>query len=202
MNILCKCISPKLNIFTKCYRFSTSKPPTWRSTVPFKPPINSGYVIKVYDGDTITVASKLPYSKSPMYRWSVRIRGIDCPELRTKDETEKTIAKIAQKSLSEMILNKTVDLKNVDTGKYGRVLADVYYKKTNITDFMIINRLAVPYFGKTKKTPKSWLNYYNGNEHLDIELPKKYQTNNKNITTKTKEIDKKNLLEDNDFEVV
>lgn len=202
MNLLCKCISPKLNIFTKCNRFSTSQPPTWKSTVPFKPPINSGYVIKVYDGDTITVASKLPYSKSPMYRWSVRIRGIDTPELRTKNSEEKTIAKIAQRSLSDMILNKTVDLKNIDTGKYGRVLADVYYKKINITEFMIVNRLAVPYFGKTKKTPKSWLNYYNDNEHLDIEIPKKYQTNKTTKNdTKTKS-DKKILLEDNDFEVV
>ena len=40
---------------------------------------------------------------------------------------------------------------------------DVYYKKINIAEFMIVNRLAVPYFGKQKNS-KSWLNYYNGNE--------------------------------------
>ena len=89
MNLLCKCISPKLNIFTKCNRFSTSKPPTW-NTVPFKPPIHNGYVIKVYDGDTIT-CNKLHYSKSPMYRWSVRIRGIDTPEQEQRILKKKII---------------------------------------------------------------------------------------------------------------
>jgi hypothetical protein len=29
--------------------------------IPFVPPITSGTVIKVYDGDTITITSKLPY---------------------------------------------------------------------------------------------------------------------------------------------
>lgn len=32
----------------------------WSDTVPFVPPITSGRVIKVYDGDTITIAAKLP----------------------------------------------------------------------------------------------------------------------------------------------
>jgi endonuclease YncB( thermonuclease family) len=65
----------------------------WEDTIPFKPPITGGRVIKVYDGDTITVASKLPYRKSPLYRWSVRIRGIDCPEMKSHDKNEKLVAK-------------------------------------------------------------------------------------------------------------
>jgi hypothetical protein len=36
----------------------------WNDTIPFIPPIDSGLVIKVYDGDTITIASQLPYHKS------------------------------------------------------------------------------------------------------------------------------------------
>ena len=40
----------------------------------FIPPITSGRVIKCYDGDTITVASYLPYNKSNLYKFSVRIR--------------------------------------------------------------------------------------------------------------------------------
>ena len=162
-----------LKIFNKCKpcfskisnrysSFSSSIKPTWNNTIPFKPPINSGFVIKVYDGDTITVATKLPYTSSPMYRWSVRIRGIDCPELRTKDPDEKEVAKMAKKFLNDKILNQNVDLKNVDTGKYGRVLADVFHENENISELMISKRLAVPYFGKTKKTPVSWLEYYNG----------------------------------------
>ena len=44
----------------------------WEDTVEFTFPITGGRVIKVYDGDTITIASKLPYEESPMYRLSVR----------------------------------------------------------------------------------------------------------------------------------
>ena len=32
----------------------------WKDTIPFIPPVDKGLVIKVYDGDTITIAAKLP----------------------------------------------------------------------------------------------------------------------------------------------
>lgn len=142
-----------------------SKCPEWGNTIPFKPPIDGGWVIKVYDGDTITIASKLPYKKSPLYRWSVRIKGIDCPEMKTHNKNEKKVAEIAQSKLSEIILNKRVKLENVSNDKYGRVLADVYYRKLNIGEFMLKNRLAVEYFGKTKEPPKDWLKFYNNEYH-------------------------------------
>ncbi len=137
-----------------------SKCPEWGNTIPFKPPIDGGWVIKVYDGDTITIASKLPYKKSPLYRWSVRINGIDCPEMKSHNKNEKKVAEIAQSKLSEIILNKRIKLENVSNDKYGRVLADVYYRKLNIGEFMLKNRLAVEYHGKTKKPPYDWLLYY------------------------------------------
>ena len=56
----------------------------WRDTTAFVPPISGGRVIKVYDGDTITIANYMPYANSPLYRFSVRINGIDCPEIKTR----------------------------------------------------------------------------------------------------------------------
>ena len=44
--------------------FDTIQIIEWSQTIPFIPPITQGIVIKVYDGDTITIASKLPYEKS------------------------------------------------------------------------------------------------------------------------------------------
>ena len=41
---------------------------TWQDTVEFTFPIQGGRVIKVYDGDTITIAAKLPFDNSPLYR--------------------------------------------------------------------------------------------------------------------------------------
>ena len=48
---------------------------TWKNTVPFIPPIKNAVVIKVYDGDTITIACKLPFDDnlSPIYRFNVRL---------------------------------------------------------------------------------------------------------------------------------
>ena len=171
----------KLSCFPKLSRcYSTDRHPciTWENTVPFKPPITGGKVIKVYDGDTITVASKLPYRSSPLYRWSVRIKGIDCPEMKSHDKNEKMVAKIAQSKLSTMILNKSVKLENVSNDKYGRVLADVYYRKTNIANFMLKNKLAVEYYGKTKKPPSNWLKYYQNEKVIFIPKDKEFSKKN------------------------
>lgn len=132
----------------------------WKDTVKFVPPVKKGVVIKVYDGDTITIASKLPYPESLLYRFSVRLNGIDCPEIKGEDENEKQCAKIAKQEMSKLILNKIVTLKNVETEKYGRILADVYIEDLHLNKHMIEKRLAVTYDGGTKISPKNWMNYY------------------------------------------
>lgn len=134
----------------------------YRDTIKFIPPVTSGFVIKVYDGDTITIASKLPYSHSPLYRFSVRINGIDCPEIRTSDPNEKECAQMAKEFLHNLLMNKTVILKEVDTDKYGRLLADVYIDNKNISDLMIEKNFAVKYDGGTKHVPDNWMKYHRG----------------------------------------
>ena len=71
----------------------------WKDATKFIPPIYSGYVIKVYDGDTITIASRLPYEHSLLYRFPIRLKGIDCPEINSKKEEDKLIANIAKELL-------------------------------------------------------------------------------------------------------
>ena len=110
------------NIENLMFEGESEKEIKWGDTIPFVPPVTKGYVIKVYDGDTITIASKLPYDTSPLYRFSVRLNGIDTPEIKGKTEEEKISAKKVQKILEDMILKKTVHLKNVTTEKYGRIL--------------------------------------------------------------------------------
>ena len=131
----------------------------WKDTINFIPPIKGGEVIKVYDGDTITIASKLPYDSSPLYRFSVRLNGIDAPEIKGKTEDEKTAAKVSQKALEELILHKNVTLENMSTEKYGRILADVFYNEINLNQWMLKNHYAIEYDGGTKKSPESWLDY-------------------------------------------
>jgi len=135
-------------------------PIDWNDCQPFVPPIEKGLVIKVYDGDTITIASKLPYLGSPVYRFSVRLNGIDCPEIKGKDENERNCAQIAKQEVSQLLMHKVIELKNVKTEKFGRILADVYVDNLYLNEHMIKKRLAISYDGGTKITPKNWMDYY------------------------------------------
>ena len=122
----------------------------YEDTVEYVLNITEAKVIKVYDGDTITIGFFKEGSTSP-YRTSVRLLGIDTPEMRGKTIEEKTSAKLAQQFLSSQILGKIVTLTNVSKEKYGRLLADVYCNEIHINHLMIDNNYATAYFGGTKQ---------------------------------------------------
>jgi micrococcal nuclease len=132
----------------------------WDDTVPFTFPITGGQVIKVYDADTITIASKLPYDASPLYRLSVRLNGIDTPEMKGKgvSDEEKEAAILARDFVSNLVLHKHVRLENIESEKYGRILADVYIGDIHLNELLISEKYAVRYDGGTKTKPASWLN--------------------------------------------
>ena len=121
------------------------------TTVPFMPPISFGKVIKIYDGDTITIAATLPYAESPIYRFQVRLRGIDTPEIKGKSEEEKKVALIVRDALHEKIFGRIVILKDIGTEKYGRILADIYLDTLHVNKWLIDAKYAVPYDGGKKK---------------------------------------------------
>lgn len=126
----------------------------------FIPPINSGRVIKVYDGDTITVVSKIKgLKKSPIYKFQIRLNGIDTPEIKTKNQEEKEIALKIRDMLSDKILGKDIVLKNIQTEKYGRLLCEIYLDKLHINQWLIDQKYAVPYTGGKKNSPESWSKY-------------------------------------------
>jgi endonuclease YncB( thermonuclease family) len=141
------------------YDGNTNEEITWDNTIPFTVPIKGGKVIKVYDGDSITIAARLPFVDSILYRFSVRLNGIDTPEIKGKSDDEKEAAKNARDALSKLIWNKNIILKNVDHEKYGRILADVYLEDIHVNEWLIKERYAVRYDGGAKKSPESWLKY-------------------------------------------
>jgi hypothetical protein len=100
------------NLLFCCYKKETSNksPIKWSDTVPFTVPITGGYVIKVYDGDTITVASKLPFDNSPIYRFSIRLAGIDTPEIKPRKDIPNRDLHIAK--AKEAIKRHGEDVKN------------------------------------------------------------------------------------------
>jgi endonuclease YncB( thermonuclease family) len=134
----------------------------YKDTVLFHPEITVAKCIKVYDGDTITIACGLPpyQTGNPVYRWSVRLRGIDSPEMRTKCASEKECALLAKQAMADQVLDQLVTLENVSYDKYGRVLANVFANGVNVADALLAQNLAVPYGGGTKQTPDDWLEFH------------------------------------------
>ena len=116
----------------------------------FVPIIHYAKVVKVYDGDTITVACKYPVRGNTLYRFSVRLAGIDAPEMDANSSAERLAATISRNELHRLIFNETIQLDNVRTEKYGRLLADVYLHDLHVNDWLLNNDYAVPYNGGPK----------------------------------------------------
>lgn len=138
---------PNYNIFD----FLNNTQLDWGNTIPYLPDIKYGKVIKVYDGDTITIATPLfngdisPYIQT--YRFNLRLRGINTPEIKTSDKNEKEMAIEARNFLSLLVMDKIVRLENINIEKYGRILCDIYIEDTNlhINSTMIEFGFAIPF---------------------------------------------------------
>jgi len=161
LNYLFRRNSKKQNLDNNIVYMENESYIKWEDTVEFVFPISGGIVIKVYDADTITIASKLPYNESPLYRLSVRLNGIDTPEMKGKGVTdeEKEAAKIARDFVSKLVLNKFVRLENIKSEKYGRILADVFVGDVHLNELLIKEGYALKYDGGTKIKPTSWIKY-------------------------------------------
>jgi endonuclease YncB( thermonuclease family) len=130
----------------------------WENTKPFIPAVNYGKVIKCYDVDTITIVAK-PYKSQPIFRFSVRLSGIDGPELRSRNENEKKAAQIARKYVLDKVFGEYINLENVSSDKYGRLLAEVWLDGVCINNWLLEKKVVVPYDGGTKDSPDDWLEY-------------------------------------------
>lgn len=105
--------------------------------------IYTGYVVSVYDGDTITVNIDLGFNII-MKNQKIRLNGIDAPELKG---VEKIPGQASKNWLVEKLLNKNITLKTYKDKKekYGRWLADVYVEELFINEQLIIEGLATKY---------------------------------------------------------
>ena len=89
--------------------------------------LNCAKYIKNYDGDTISfnIPNTHPIIGNNI---SIRLNGIDTPEIRTKNLCEKKAARSAKKLIKSLLKRaKTIKLKNVKRGKYFRLVADVSF---------------------------------------------------------------------------
>jgi micrococcal nuclease len=109
-------------------------------------------VTSIYDGDTFR-ANIEDYPAIIGEHMSIRINGIDTPELRGKCETEKQLARKAKQfTVEHLRAAKSITLKNIKRGKYFRLIADVYVDGISLGELLIKYKHAVIYQGKAKKT--------------------------------------------------
>ena len=81
-------------------------------------------VASVYDGDTFKInlnCSLAVYCE----KVPVRVRGVDCPEIKGKTEKEKRLAQKAKAFTKEFLAKKPVTLTDCGRDKYFRLLCDV-----------------------------------------------------------------------------
>ena len=116
----------------------------------FLPRIKEGIVIDVYDGDSITVAAELA---GEWFRFSVRVRGVDTPEIRTRNIQEKAAAYRARQFVVVQCLHKKVSLVDHVKEKYGRCCARVILPcGSDLAKLLVEKKLGVEYNGGTKKS--------------------------------------------------
>lgn len=107
-------------------------------------------VLSVYDGDTMTIAFDF---QGKLYHKSCRVDGVNCPEIRTRDEHEKKMGLKAKEFVTNMILNKIVWTEfSMKNDKYGRLLAKIYPEKNKDSLDLILIRegLGNEYHGGSK----------------------------------------------------
>ncbi|MBT5716226.1 MAG: thermonuclease family protein [Opitutae bacterium] len=115
---------------------------------------NNAIYIRNYDGDTITF--NLP-KLHPIIgeKISIRVNGIDTPEIRGKCEKEKYDAKQAKEMVADILKDaEQIVLKNMERGKYFRIAADVIVDGEDLGDMLVEAGMAIRYDGGKKN--KNW----------------------------------------------
>lgn len=86
------------------------------------------------------------------------MNGVDAPEIRGECDSEKEAAKLAKQfTVRELMAANKIELRNMQRGKYFRIIADVYIDGKNLTDLLIKAKHARHYNGGKRE---SWCENY------------------------------------------
>ena len=108
---------------------------------------------RVVDGDTVDIDIDLGFGVV-LRDERVRIIGIDTPESRTSDKTEKVFGLASKERLKQLLGKKSIlKCKEYDSkGKFGRILGDFTTNDGRmVTDVLVEEGHAVAYFGGSKE---------------------------------------------------
>ena len=130
---------------------------SYKTTKPYYPDFKEALVVKVYDADTFWIVAPI---NGVMYRFSARLYGVDAPEMKDQNLDIRNKAKNATKIVSDMILNKVVNViihngqkkdGKVVTEKFGRLLITLTIDGIDLANYLVQMGLVKSYFGGTKE---------------------------------------------------
>lgn len=109
-------------------------------------------IASVYDGDTFKINLNCSFAvyceKVP-----VRVRGVDCPEIKGKTEKEKRLAQKAKAFTKAFLEDGPVTLTDCGRDKYFRLLCDVTNNTgEDLAEELIRHNLGYAYNGGKKST--------------------------------------------------
>ena len=109
---------------------------------------------RVVDGDTCDALIDLGFNTFVKKR--IRFMGVDTWESRTRNKEEKVKGLEAKAYTKDKLMNSDdgkFTLKSYGTGKYGRVLGEIFIKgeESSLNDLLKINGHAYEYHGEKKK---------------------------------------------------
>lgn len=106
-------------------------------------------VINVVDGDTVDAIVDLGFSVFTKAR--LRLSGVDTPELHSKSEDSRILAKKAKEFLATHLLDRDALLETQTKDKYGRYLG-VFYTEDglDVNKMLIDEGYAISYGGGKK----------------------------------------------------
>jgi micrococcal nuclease len=118
-------------------------------------------ILDVLDGDTFHIAAMHDGKRT---KFTVRLYGIDTPEMNSRDSKDRREARIATDYVNKLINKKIVQIKVLTNtrmydksergrmikGKYGRLLAIVYVNGVSLANDLIAKGMGVEYLGGSK----------------------------------------------------
>lgn len=108
----------------------------------------SGKVVRVADGDTITVLD------AQMTQHKIRLAGIDAPERR------QAFGHRAQEFLASLVASQQVDIETEKTDKYGRSVGKVLLQGRDVNLAVLVAGLAWHYKAyESEQTPEDRMLY-------------------------------------------
>lgn len=97
--------------------------------------VRAELVTSVTDGDTVRVGDE-----------RIRLRGIDTPEIRSpRCREERRRGLMAKRALQEMLASTEVQIERLGRDRYGRTLAVIRVRGTDVGSKLIQRGLALPW---------------------------------------------------------